>query len=36
MDAFLAAFSVEHSETLVGFAVLGGIFGKALIWSVNV
>jgi DNA excision repair protein ERCC-2 len=27
-DAFLAAFSVEHGETLVGFAVLDGIFGE--------
>jgi DNA excision repair protein ERCC-2 len=29
-DAFLAAFSVEHDETLVGFAVLGGIFGEGI------
>ena len=29
-DAFLAAFSVEHGETLVGFAVLGGIFGEGV------
>jgi Rad3-related DNA helicase len=29
-DAFLAAFSVEHGETLVGFAVLGGIFGEGI------
>jgi Rad3-related DNA helicase len=29
-DAFLAAFSVEHRETLVGFAVLGGIFGEGI------
>ena len=29
-DSFLAAFSVEHGETLVGFAVLGGIFGEGI------
>lgn len=29
-DAFLAAFSVENGETLVGFAVLGGIFGEGI------
>lgn len=29
-DEFLAAFSVEHGETLVGFAVLGGIFGERI------
>jgi DNA excision repair protein ERCC-2 len=29
-DAFLSAFSVEHGETLVGFAVLGGIFGEGI------
>ena len=29
-DAFLAAFSVEHGETLVGFAVLGGIFAEGI------
>ncbi|HXI70601.1 MAG TPA: ATP-dependent DNA helicase [Verrucomicrobiae bacterium] len=29
-DAFLAAFSSEHSDTLVGFAVLGGIFGEGI------
>ncbi len=29
-DAFLAAFSVEHGETLVSFAVLGGIFGEGI------
>ena len=29
-DAFLAAFSVGHGETLVGFAVLGGIFGEGI------
>jgi Rad3-related DNA helicase len=29
-DAYLAAFSVEHGETLVGFAVLGGIFGEGI------
>jgi DNA excision repair protein ERCC-2 len=35
-DAFLAAFSVEHGETLVGFAVLGGIFGEGSTWSGSV
>ncbi|MGC9940800.1 MAG: ATP-dependent DNA helicase [Verrucomicrobiota bacterium] len=29
-DAFLAAFSVEHGETLLGFAVLGGVFGEGI------
>ena len=29
-DAFLAAFSSEHGDTLVGFAVLGGIFGEGV------
>ena len=29
-DAFIAAFSVEHGETLVGFTVLGGIFGEGI------
>ncbi|MDB6108670.1 MAG: hypothetical protein JWR69_420, partial [Pedosphaera sp.] len=29
-DAFLAAFHVEHDETLVGFAVMGGIFGEGI------
>ena len=29
-DAFLTAFSVEHGGTLVGFAVLGGIFGEGI------
>jgi DNA excision repair protein ERCC-2 len=29
-EAFLAAFSTEHGETLVGFAVLGGIFGEGI------
>jgi DNA excision repair protein ERCC-2 len=29
-DAFLAAFSVEHGQTLAGFAVLGGIFGEGI------
>ena len=29
-DSFLAAFAVEHGETLVGFAVLGGIFGEGI------
>ncbi len=29
-DSFLAAFAVDHGETLVGFAVLGGIFGEGI------
>ena len=29
-DAFLASFSVEYGETLVVFAVLGGIFGEGI------
>jgi DNA excision repair protein ERCC-2 len=29
-DDFLATFSVEHGEILVGFAVLGGIFGEGI------
>jgi Rad3-related DNA helicase len=29
-DDFLAAFSVEDGKTLVGFAVLGGIFGEGI------
>jgi DNA excision repair protein ERCC-2 len=29
-EKFLAEFSVEHGETLVGFAVLGGIFGEGI------
>jgi DNA excision repair protein ERCC-2 len=29
-DTFLAAFSVEHGETLAGFTVLGGIFGESI------
>jgi DNA excision repair protein ERCC-2 len=29
-DAFLAAFTVEHEETLLGFAVLGGVFGEGI------
>jgi DNA excision repair protein ERCC-2 len=29
-DEFLAGFSVEHGETLVGFTVLGGIFGEGI------
>jgi Rad3-related DNA helicase len=29
-DEFLSAFSVEHGETLAGFAVLGGIFGEGI------
>jgi DNA excision repair protein ERCC-2 len=29
-DAFLAAFTADHPETLVGFAVLGGVFGEGI------
>ena len=29
-DAFLGAFAVEHGRTLVGFAVMGGIFGEGI------
>jgi DNA excision repair protein ERCC-2 len=29
-EDFLTAFNVEHGETLVGFAVLGGIFGEGI------
>ena len=29
-DDFLTAFSTEHGKTLVGFAVLGGIFGEGI------
>jgi DNA excision repair protein ERCC-2 len=29
-DRFLAAFATDHSDTLVGFAVLGGIFGEGI------
>jgi len=29
-EEFLAAFAVEHGETLVGFAVMGGIFGEGI------
>jgi DNA excision repair protein ERCC-2 len=29
-DDFLAAFSFEHGETLVGFAILGGVFGEGI------
>ncbi len=29
-EAFLAAFAVDHDETLVGFAVMGGIFGEGI------
>ncbi len=29
-DDFLAAFAAEHSETLAGFAVMGGIFGEGI------
>lgn len=29
-DAFLGAFAAEHEETLVGFAVMGGVFGEGI------
>jgi len=29
-EAFLAAFAVEHTETLLGFAVMGGVFGEGI------
>lgn len=29
-EAFLAAFRADHDQTLVGFAVLGGIFGEGI------
>jgi DNA excision repair protein ERCC-2 len=29
-EAFLVAFAVEHGETLVGFAVMGGMFGEGI------
>ncbi len=29
-EQFLGAFSAEHEETLVGFAVLGGVFGEGI------
>ena len=29
-EAFLAAFAADHGETLVGFAVMGGIFGEGI------
>ena len=29
-DAFLAAFAAEHGETLLGFAVMGGVFGEGI------
>lgn len=29
-DEFLAAFAVEHGNTMLGFAVLGGIFGEGI------
>jgi Rad3-related DNA helicase len=29
-EAFLATFAVEHGETLVGFAVMGGMFGEGI------
>jgi len=29
-EAFLAAFAAEHGQTLVGFAVMGGVFGEGI------
>ncbi len=29
-ESFLAAFAAEHGETLVGFAVMGGVFGEGI------
>ncbi len=29
-DSFLASFAIERADTLVGFAVLGGIFGEGI------
>jgi len=29
-EAFLAAFAIEQGETLVGFAVMGGVFGEGI------
>jgi DNA excision repair protein ERCC-2 len=29
-EAFLAAFAVEHGDRLVGFAVMGGVFGEGI------
>jgi DNA excision repair protein ERCC-2 len=29
-ESFLAAFASEHGESLVGFAVLGGVFGESI------
>ena len=29
-DAFLATFAAEHGETLLGFAVMGGVFGEGI------
>jgi DNA excision repair protein ERCC-2 len=29
-EAFLAAFDAEHGETLLGFAVMGGVFGEGI------
>jgi DNA excision repair protein ERCC-2 len=29
-EAFLAAFAAEHRETLLGFAVMGGVFGEGI------
>ncbi|HOX56569.1 MAG TPA: ATP-dependent DNA helicase [Candidatus Paceibacterota bacterium] len=29
-EAFLAAFAVDHGETLLGFAVMGGVFGEGI------
>jgi DNA excision repair protein ERCC-2 len=29
-EAFLAAFAAEHGDTLLGFAVMGGVFGEGI------
>jgi len=29
-EAFLAAFAADHGETLIGFAVMGGVFGEGI------
>ena len=29
-EEFLATFAIEHRTTLVGFAVLGGVFGEGI------
>jgi len=31
-EGFLAKFTVKHEQTLVGFAVMGGVFGRASTW----